>query len=193
MKSFNVGDRVLITFAGSFTGEAGRIEEENTGSYLVRLDNSLVRYYSASQMQLEPAIEDTQSITEVPEVKNEVVRMTLPTDSNERKNYPLFSGLIRYFPAALAGVANISKIGNDKHNPGQPMHHARKKSRDHGDCILRHLTDIEDLMAARDRGINVHDQQILTEVGQMAWRALALAQAIHEKLGAPLAPGASEE
>jgi hypothetical protein len=115
---------------------------------------------------------------------------TLPTDSGERKNYPLFSGCLRYFPAALAGVANTSKLGNDKHNPGQEMHHARSKSGDHGDCIIRHLIDLEDMTAAMNRGENVTKENILTEVSSMVWRALALSQELHEKFGSPLAPGA---
>lgn len=123
---------------------------------------------------------------------SENVKLTLPTDSNERKNYPLTSGCLKYFPAALAGVSNISKKGNDKHNPGEPLHHARDKSMDHSDCIVRHLIDTEDLLAARERGLEVTDEQILTEVNQLAWRALAYAQELHEKLGAPLAPGAKE-
>ncbi len=115
---------------------------------------------------------------------------TLPIDSNERKNYPLFRGCLRYFPAALAGVARTSKLGNDKHNPGEEMHHARGKSSDQGDCIVRHLLDVEDLLAALNRGENVTQQDILNEVNQMAWRALAFSQELHEKFGAPLAPGA---
>lgn len=116
---------------------------------------------------------------------------TLPTDSNERKGIPLLSGCLKYFPAALAGVANISKLGNDKHNPGQPLHHSRGKSADHGDCILRHLTDVEDLIAASKRGNqNVTPEMILLEANQLAWRALAYTQLLHEELGAPLAPGA---
>lgn len=119
--------------------------------------------------------------------------MTLPTDSNERKNYPLYEGCLKYFPAALSGVAKISKLGNDKHNPGQPLHHARGKSMDHGDCILRHLTDVSDLLASLDRGSSVDKEQILIEVNQMAWRALAFSQELHERLGvAPLAPGAKK-
>ena len=55
---------------------------------------------------------------------------TLPTDSNARKDYPLFRGLLRYFPAALGGISKTSKLGNDKHNPGEEMHHARGKSVD---------------------------------------------------------------
>lgn len=116
--------------------------------------------------------------------------MTLPTDSQERKNYPLFDGLLCYFPAALAGIARTSKLGNDKHNPGEPLHHARGKSMDHGDCILRHLVDIKDLLASRSRGATISNEAILDEVSQMAWRALAFAQKIHEDLGAPMAPAA---
>jgi len=116
--------------------------------------------------------------------------LTLPVDSQERKNFPMLSGVLRYFPAALAGIAKISKLGNDKHNPGQPMHHARGKSTDHGDCIIRHLTDTEDLLAAIERGESVTPEQALVEASQLAWRALAYAQELHEKFGAPLAPGA---
>lgn len=116
---------------------------------------------------------------------------TLPTDSAARKEYPLFTGLLRYFPAALAGVARHSKLGNDKHNPGQPMHHARGKSNDHEDCIMRHLTDFTDMLAAGERAGVMETQPVLDEVNALAWRALALAQQVHEKYGgAPLAPGA---
>lgn len=120
--------------------------------------------------------------------------LTLPTDSVKRKDYPLFRGCLRYFPAALAGIAKVSKQGNDKHNPGQEMHHARGKSPDHGDCILRHLVDVQDLLAALKRGdTNVTQEAVLAEVSQMAWRALALSQELHEQFGAPLAPGAKNE
>ena len=118
-------------------------------------------------------------------------KLTLPIDSTQRKEFPLFRGCLRYFPAALAGVARTSKLGNDKHNPGEEMHHARAKSSDHADCILRHLVDAEDMLSALNRGdTTVNPQNILNEVNQMAWRALALSQQIHENFGAPLAPGA---
>lgn len=117
--------------------------------------------------------------------------LTLPTDSLERKNFPLMSGCLKYFPAALAGVARISKLGNDKHNPGQDLHHARGKSMDHGDCIVRHLMDTEDLLKASERGSpDATPEAILMEASQLAWRALAYSQMIHEKYGAPLAPNA---
>lgn len=116
---------------------------------------------------------------------------TLPTDSAERKEVPLAEGCLFYFPAALAGVARISKKGNDKHNPGEPLHHARGKSTDHADCIIRHLTDLGDRLAAERRSdLNVHAQGILEEASCLAWRALALSQELHERFGAPLAPNA---
>ncbi len=120
-------------------------------------------------------------------------KMTLPTDSNDRKNYPIFRGCLRYFPAALAGLAKTSKLGNDKHNPGEEMHHARNKSADQGDCIMRHLMDVEDMLAAYSRDEkSFTKEEILNEVNQMAWRALAFSQELHEKFGAPLAPGAKK-
>lgn len=126
-----------------------------------------------------------------------MTNVTLPTDSAERKEVPLFSGCFAYFPAALAGVASHSKMGNDKHNPGEPMHHARGKSMDHEDCILRHLMDLADLRSTLERtgghglvGDSAQDD-ILEEANALAWRALALSQELHEKYGgAPLAPGA---
>lgn len=117
--------------------------------------------------------------------------MTLPTDSAERKSFPLMSGCLKYFPAALAGVAEVSKLGNDKHNPGEPMHHAREKSMDHGDCIIRHLMDTEDLLSALSRGNKtITKESILLEANQLVWRSLAYSQLLHESFGAPMAPNA---
>lgn len=99
----------------------------------------------------------------------------LPTDSEERKQIPLFSGFLNYFPLACAAVARVSKRGNDKHNPGQPLHWSRGKSNDHADCIARHLIDVETLNAAGE----------YEDAAALAWRALALLQELEEKrLGA---------
>jgi hypothetical protein len=124
------------------------------------------------------------------------MKMTLPTDSAERKDVPVFSGVVKYAPAALAGVARISKAGNDKHNPGEPLHHARGKSMDHADCIVRHAMDVADLEALIERVNNKHltaneAAAVLNEVSQLTWRAMMWSQELHEKYGgAPLAPGA---
>lgn len=104
----------------------------------------------------------------------------LPSDSKARKDIPMARGLLDYFPAALAEVAKVSKAGNDKHNPGEEMHHARGKSNDHADCIARHLID---------RG-NVDPDDNQRHSAKLAWRALALLQEELEAAGAPLARGA---
>lgn len=106
-------------------------------------------------------------------------KTVLPVDSAARKNVPLARGLLDYFPAALAAVAAVSQAGNDQHNPGQDLHHARGKSSDHADCILRHLID---------RGTLDTDGQRHT--AKVVWRALALLQEELEAAGAPLARGA---
>jgi hypothetical protein len=86
----------------------------------------------------------------------------LPEDSATRKNIPVTTGVIDYFPRALAYIAMISKYGNDKHNPGEPLHWAREKSTDHADCIARHLID---------RGTK--DSEGFRHSGYMGWRSLA--------------------
>jgi len=105
--------------------------------------------------------------------------MSLPSDSRERKETPVFSGFFRYFPSAIAEVAKLSKIGNDKHNPGEPLHHARGKSNDHADCLLRHLMQLGE-----------PDDDGLSHTVKVAWRAMALLQEELEARGAPLAPAA---
>jgi hypothetical protein len=123
------------------------------------------------------------------------MKLTLPTDSNDRKDVPLHSGCYAYFPAALAGVACHSKRGNDKYNPGEPLHHARGKSMDHADCIARHNMDIADTLAALDRAKTPYPplriEELLAEADALCWRSLALSQEIYERFGgAPLAPAA---
>lgn len=88
----------------------------------------------------------------------------IDTTSEERKKYPMARGLLDYFPDALAEVSKVSYLGNEKHNPGQEMHHARGKSTDHADCIIRHLA-----------GRGGFDGEI-RESAALAWRALALLQ-----------------
>jgi hypothetical protein len=85
--------------------------------------------------------------------------------SAERKGMPICTGVLDYFPDALAAVAEHSKAGNDKHNPGEPLHWARGKSTDQADCILRHL-------AAR----GTRDVDGTRHSAGLAWRALALLQ-----------------
>lgn len=87
----------------------------------------------------------------------------LTTDKQARKEMPIARGVVDYFPRALAAIANVSYVGNQQHNPGQPMHWARGKSMDHADCIVRHLIE---------RG--TVDDDGLRHSAKLAWRALAL-------------------
>lgn len=97
--------------------------------------------------------------------------MILSEDAKERKNTPITTGVLDYFPRALAAVAQCSKAGNDQHNPGQPLHWAKEKSTDHADCIARHLIDRHTV-----------DTDGIPHAAKLAWRALALLEiALEEK------------
>ena len=85
--------------------------------------------------------------------------------SAERKQYPITTGLLDYFPDACAEVAHISFLGNQKHNPGEALHWARGKSMDHADCCARHLAQRGTL-----------DSEKIRHSAQLAWRAFALLQ-----------------
>jgi hypothetical protein len=89
----------------------------------------------------------------------------VPTDAKERKNRPVATGVVDYFPDALLAVAEVSKAGNDQHNPGEPLHWAREKSTDEADALMRHFID---------RG--KFDTDGLRHSAKMVWRALALLQ-----------------
>jgi hypothetical protein len=68
-------------------------------------------------------------------------------------------------------VAKLSKLGNDKHNPGEPLNWSREKSTDHGDCIVRHQLEAEKLDP--DTG--------LLHAAAVAWRAMAQLEVLLEK------------
>ena len=87
----------------------------------------------------------------------------LPTDSAMRKDTPICTGMLDYFPRSAAYVSRISVIGNDKHNPGEKLHWAEGKSADQPDCIVRHVIE---------RGTFDPDDGALHD-GKLAWRALA--------------------
>jgi hypothetical protein len=89
----------------------------------------------------------------------------LPTDAKARKALPIITGVLDYFPDAIAEVAELSRIGNDQHNAGQPLHWSKHKSSDHVDCLGRHLLD---------RG--TRDTDTVRHSTKVAWRALAALQ-----------------
>ena len=89
----------------------------------------------------------------------------LPTSAADRKKYPIATGLLDYFPDALAAISNLSYVGNEQHNPGQPVHWARSKSADEADTMMRHFLQRGSL-----------DTDGIAHSVKMAWRALALLQ-----------------
>lgn len=99
--------------------------------------------------------------------------MSLPTDAAARKRLPIYSGVICYFPHAIAAVAELSMIGNDQHNPGQPLHWAKEKSSDEMDALMRHVTDQAIDPAHRD------PDGVMAAV-KKAWRALADLERMHD-------------
>lgn len=67
--------------------------------------------------------------------------MSLPTENDARKALPVFTGNLMYFPLAALAVAEVSRVGNDQHNPGEPLHWAREKSTNQMDTAMRHQID----------------------------------------------------
>lgn len=91
--------------------------------------------------------------------------MPLPVDAKERKQYPIATGFLDYFPDAIAEIAHVSWLGNEQHNPGEPLHWAREKSTDQEDTMLRHFTE---------RG--TRDTDGARHTAKAAWRLLAILQ-----------------
>jgi len=91
--------------------------------------------------------------------------VVLPTDAQERKRIPIYSGVLKYFPDALTEIAKVSFAGNEQHNQGQPLHWAREKSTDQEDTLVRHLME----SGRKDTDGQRHS-------AKMAWRALAILQ-----------------
>ena len=102
----------------------------------------------------------------------------LPDSSAARKEIPLWTGLFEYFPNALAETSRVSFVGNEKHNPGEPMHWARGKSMDQANCVLRHMFDAR---------FGHRDPEGMHHLAYAAWRALANLQLAleQERAGLP--------
>jgi hypothetical protein len=88
--------------------------------------------------------------------------LTLPTDAAARKAIPVYSGFIKYFPDAIVAVAELSRIGNDQHNPGKPLFWDRSKSGDELDALSRHLTEAGTI-----------DTDGVRHSTKLAWRAMS--------------------
>ena len=114
----------------------------------------------------------------------------LPTDPVERKKYPIVTGVLDYFPSALLEVSKVSFLGNQQHNPGQPLHHARGKSTDQLDAMGRHLLERSESTDNNKTSVLARDEKGQYILAQSIWRLLAEFQIGLEAEGAPLARGA---
>lgn len=83
-------------------------------------------------------------------------------EAEDRKNTPVFSGVLNYFPDAIKEIARVSLAGNEQHHPGTPLHWDRDKSTDELDALSRHLIDAGTL-----------DSDGIRHSAKVAWRALA--------------------
>mgnify|MGYP003639370301 FL=1 len=92
------------------------------------------------------------------------------TEAEKRKNTPIYSGVLKYFPDAIKEVAKCSLQGNIQHHKDKPLHWDKNKSSDHLDCLIRHSLDAGTL-----------DTDGLRHSAKIAWRALANLQIEIEK------------
>ena len=83
-------------------------------------------------------------------------------EAQARKDTPIFSGVLQYFPDAIQAVARCSFLANEQHNPGTAMHWDRSKSGDELDALTRHLMDAGKM-----------DSDGIRHSTKVAWRALA--------------------
>jgi len=82
-----------------------------------------------------------------------------------RKDYPVWTGVLKYFPDALMEVSRVSRIGNEQHHKGKPLHWDKSKSTDNLDALTRHLLQAEEI-----------DDDGVSHLAKVAWRALAALQ-----------------
>lgn len=76
----------------------------------------------------------------------------LPSDAKIRKQFPIDTGCLSYFPNALLCVSHQSWLGNHQHHPDEPLHWDKAKSPDEADACLRHSLE-GDLVAKAWRAL----------------------------------------
>jgi hypothetical protein len=89
-----------------------------------------------------------------------------------RKNMPVYSGVLKYFPDAIREVSKCSHAGNSQHHSDKPLHWDRAKSGDELDALTRHLLEAGTI-----------DTDGIKHSAKVAWRALANLQKELERKG----------
>lgn len=124
------------------------------------MDNSDARYD-----ELERDLERKASVPSLPGnmiEPHKTLHHDLPIGAAARKALPVYSGFVKYFPKAMVAVCELSKKGNDQHNPGKPLHWDRSKSGDEKDALMRHLLEAGAI-----------DTDGIRHSAKVAWRAMA--------------------
>jgi len=94
--------------------------------------------------------------------KMKMTKEQLGLVSKERKEKPVYTGVLKYFPDAILEVAKCSFKGQKQHNPTKPLFWDRSKSSDELDALARHLIDAGTM-----------DSDGVRHSAKVAWRALA--------------------
>jgi hypothetical protein len=99
---------------------------------------------------------------------------TIIKNSALRKQFPVTSGGLYYFPQSMYVLSHVSYLGNQKHSPGAAdLVWVRDLSADHKDCITRHLIDAS-FLTGKDK---------VMELAAAVWRAHAYCETEIEKQG----------
>lgn len=128
-------------------------EDQETQQWLSTLPGRQARLKASLEAEQKPPSESPTRAT------------TIPSDPVARKRFPIASGVLSYFPDAIVAISEVSYVGNEQHNPGQPLHWDRSKSCDEDDAMMRHFMC---------RGTKDSDGQ--RHSAKLAWRALAALQ-----------------
>lgn len=96
------------------------------------------------------------------------------TKAQKRKQMPVYSGVLKYFPDALKEVSKASQAGNDQHHPDKPLHWDKTKSFDNEDALVRHLID---------HSKDPMDDDGVLHLTKVCWRSLAALQIYLENNG----------
>ncbi len=85
--------------------------------------------------------EDNYCQTDTRNFELEQLNSQIESKAQKRKDTPVYSGCITYFPLALKEIAKASAEGNKQHHNDKPLHWDRSKSGDELDAMMRHLLD----------------------------------------------------
>lgn len=184
--NFQVGD-IVKALVGPFVAEFGKVVlTAADGAVHVAHDGvEEPVHYQPHQLEIAQAAEVTLPATVIaaPPARKYVAPSEpgIPHSAQARKETPIATGVLAYFPDAIAEVAKVSYIGNDQHNPGQSLHWARDKSTDHSDSAARHITEYLDAKRQNPNVAVPRDAKGNSLLAQAAWRVLAQNQLDIEK------------